>query len=42
MQIHLSDDQALAFRLLALRLNIPTPDLVQWALSDFLARHSGG
>jgi hypothetical protein len=42
MQIHLTDDQALALRLLAIRLGLPAEEIARYAVGDFLARHSGG
>jgi hypothetical protein len=42
VQIHLPDDDALALRLIALRLGMPAESVAQAALRDFLTRHSGG
>ncbi len=41
MNVQLSDDDALAIRLLALRLNLPAETIAQYAVRDFIARHSG-
>ena len=41
MNVTISDDDALALRLLALRLNLSADDIARYALRDFLARHNG-
>jgi hypothetical protein len=41
VDVHLSDDDALAIRLIALRLGLPAEAVARHAIADFLARHSG-
>ncbi len=41
MNVTISDDDALAIRLLAVRLGIPAATIAQYAVRDFIARHSG-